>query len=344
MRNDLLTIVEAAYALDVTDQAWLRGLTDAIGPFIERGMGAYGATLDASDPGRLRLGPIYPFRGQEDMVQAIERAHREAGAARGEVLYRSGAAINGVIQSAGDAEWEDISKAGPSGVGDCSAVCALDPAGRGYVVIAPSAERQRYAPRVKRVWSRVTAHVVAMQRLRNGLPTLTPRAREEGEAVLTPGGKLEHAEGAAKDVSARILLREAAIARERARGRLRKREPDEAVEAWQALVAGRWSIVDRFDHDGRRFLIAHENEPESAGPRALTPREKQVVSLVAMGHTNKLIAYELGLTTDAIGRYLATAIRKLGLTSRVDVVRLHRAAWMSRAQGAKGTLPSRTPK
>jgi DNA-binding NarL/FixJ family response regulator len=94
---------------------------------------------------------------------------------------------------------------------------------------------------------------------------------------------------------------------------------------WRAMVAGRWSIVDRFDRDGRRFLIAHQNEPEAAAPRALTRRERQVVSYAAMGHSNKLIAYELGLSVGAVSAYLNVGMRKLGLDSRVDLARLMQA-------------------
>jgi DNA-binding CsgD family transcriptional regulator len=50
-----------------------------------------------------------------------------------------------------------------------------------------------------------------------------------------------------------------------------------------------------------------------------------------MGHSNKLIAYELGLSVGTVSAYLARATRKLGLDSRLDVVRLCRASWMGRS-------------
>jgi DNA-binding NarL/FixJ family response regulator len=57
-------------------------------------------------------------------------------------------------------------------------------------------------------------------------------------------------------------------------------------------------------------------------PRALTDRERTVAHLAALGKSNKLIAYELGLGESTVATHLSTAIRKLGATSRIDLVRL----------------------
>ncbi|HUB09556.1 MAG TPA: LuxR C-terminal-related transcriptional regulator [Myxococcales bacterium] len=323
MRADLLHVVESAYDLDGSGTRWLQGLTDAIGPLIDAGHGAYGTTIDASDLGRMNVGKVVCYRGDRAFVRAILETN--AALARTEVkdTYRGTDAINTATERVGAARWNAIARPhGPSAIRDCTAVVAADARGVGCMVIAPMERVHRYPARVKRVWARVVAHVVAMQRLRAGLAGASPRRRAEGEAVLSPGGALEHAIGSASSGSARALLREAAVARERARGQLRREAPEEAVEMWHALVAGRWSIVDRFDRDGRRFLIAHENEPVAMGPRALTARERQVVTQVAMGHSNKLVAYELGLSVGAVSAYLNGAMRKLGLDSRLDLARL----------------------
>lgn len=329
MKRDLLTVIEAAYDLDSPAAGWLQGLTEAIGPFIDHGMGAYGATVDASDPASLRLGTVHSFGGQPAMIRAVERVPVAADARRVERLYRSGSPFVSALRAVGPAGWRQIARLGPGGVADCCAVCAIDHAGRGFLVMAPSARPVPAGARSRKVWGRITAHLVAMLRLREGLARARRPASDGGEAVLSPGGKVLHAAGAAEPRPAREALREAALARERARGRMRRRAPDEAIETWRALVEGRWSIVDRFERDGRRFLIAHENEHAVAGPTALTRREQQVVALAAMGRSNKLIAYELGVSSDAIGRYLATAVRKLGFASRTELARVLRAGWMS---------------
>jgi DNA-binding CsgD family transcriptional regulator len=116
-------------------------------------------------------------------------------------------------------------------------------------------------------------------------------------------------------------LRRAAKAIDRARSNARSNE-DEALDLWQGLVAGRWSLFDRFDTDGRRFLIARKNDPDVTDPRALTLRERQVLAYAAMGHSLKLIAYSLGISLSSVSTNRRTAMRKLGLRTQADVVRL----------------------
>ncbi len=327
MKADLLHVVEAAYRLDGTDHQWLRAVTNAIGPLLDEGHGVYGVPIDPSDPAHLYLGKMACYRGTPAIVRAILRSNRMASPADVEQAYRSPPAICTIIEQIGVDRWRTAAQPhGPAHIQDCTGVFAVDPTGVGCMVVAPHSQVHRYPARVRRVWARVVAHLASMQRLRQALAPAPARSRSEGEAVLSPRGAVEHAEGPARLGSARTQLREAALARERARGRLRRQDPEEAVDLWRALVAGRWSIVDRFDRDGRRFLIAHENEPAGVGPRALTARERQVVQYVAMGHPNKLVAYQLGLSVGSISAYLSGAMRKLGVASRLDLVRLVLAA------------------
>lgn len=95
-----------------------------------------------------------------------------------------------------------------------------------------------------------------------------------------------------------------------------------ALKLWRALIDGRWSLIDRFDRDGRRFILAHRNDLSGRSLRALTSRERQVASYAAMAHSNKLIAYELGISLGAVSTHLSAALAKLGLESRVELVRL----------------------
>jgi DNA-binding CsgD family transcriptional regulator len=331
MKADLLGVVEAAYDLDADDGQWMQGLVDTVGPLIDAGYGAYGGTIDASGT-RLRVGKdVRRHAGQSLFVKAVRQTTSRLPSELIARTYRHGMGICTATEVMGAEGWDRYGRPyGPPEVADCIALIAADVDGVGCMVISPLPRVTSFDGRTRRVWARIVAHITAMQRLRGALSTDTDRLGE-GEAVLTPGGKLEHAVGLAKMKSARERLREAAIARERARGRLRRQSPEEATAMWHALVAGRWSIVDRFDRGGRRYLIAHANEPHAREPRTLTARERHVVTYAAMGHSNKLIAYELGLSVGTVSAYLARATRKLGLDSRLDVVRLCRASWMGRS-------------
>jgi two-component system, NarL family, response regulator DegU len=58
----------------------------------------------------------------------------------------------------------------------------------------------------------------------------------------------------------------------------------------------------------------------SHGIKLLTPREEQVVALVADGLSNRHIARELGLSEHTIKKYLFRIFDKLGVSTRVELV------------------------
>jgi DNA-binding NarL/FixJ family response regulator len=58
----------------------------------------------------------------------------------------------------------------------------------------------------------------------------------------------------------------------------------------------------------------------STGRTLLTPREEQVVALVADGLTNRQVADELGLSEHTIKKYLLRIFDKVGTSSRVELV------------------------
>ena len=207
------------------------------------------------------------------------------------------------------------------GVSDSWAVCGRSPCGVSLNYCVGFATRARATGRARRYWSAAAQHFAAAARLRTAL-------EDEREAVLAPDGRVLHAEGIAKGNGQREALRLAAKAIDRAR--TRRDDPLLAIESWTALVSGRWSLVDEFESDGRRFVIARvENEPKLTGYAALSHRERQVVALAAMGLSNKRIAYDLGLEASTIAGYLRRARGKLGAKDR--------AALIAKTSGARST-------
>ena len=79
-----------------------------------------------------------------------------------------------------------------------------------------------------------------------------------------------------------------------------------------------------FDSDGRRYFVARGNPPEALDPRALSVPERQVVGFAALGHSNKEIAYALGIAASTVATHLTNAQRKLGAPNRIDLVRAYR--------------------
>ncbi len=166
---------------------------------------------------------------------------------------------------------------------------------------------------------RIAAHVGAALRLRKRGVTPSPQV---AAAVLSPTGELQH--GDADAVAARAELGRAARAMDTARGALRRLDPEAAAEHWRAMVAGQWSLVDWIDHDGKRFLVAQTNTVAEASRPRLSAREHQAVAFAAMGHSNKLIAYDMGITVGSVSVLLGRAAKKLGTSSRTELVRAFR--------------------
>jgi DNA-binding NarL/FixJ family response regulator len=90
-------------------------------------------------------------------------------------------------------------------------------------------------------------------------------------------------------------------------------------DAWRGLVAGRWSLVDHVDRDGKRFLVARKNDPDAPEASGLTLRERQVLAARARGLSLKLIAYDLGLSIAAVGKSLQVGMAKLGVSSDAEL-------------------------
>jgi DNA-binding NarL/FixJ family response regulator len=53
----------------------------------------------------------------------------------------------------------------------------------------------------------------------------------------------------------------------------------------------------------------------------LSPRERQVLRLIALGHTNQQVAGMLGLSVKTVETYKSRLMTKLGLTGRAALVR-----------------------
>ncbi len=215
------------------------------------------------------------------------------------------------------------------GCKDMLGVMSIDPGGSVLGLTIPLPQVHLLSRRERGQWDRLAAHLAAGHRLqrRQLEATRGPAAEADtsdlSDAILRVDGRMEHATASAKTAGAQASLRDAAIAMDRARSSLRCDDPDEALSIWRALVSGRWSLVDKFDSDGRRYLVAHRNDPRTRALTALTERERLVTGYLALGHSNKRIAYELGLSQSAVSEVAQRSLAKLGISSRADLARLY---------------------
>lgn len=107
--------------------------------------------------------------------------------------------------------------------------------------------------------------------------------------------------------------------RERARLRARLGASVEIVGEFATLAEARAS---RLAVDGVLVAPPAEPSPEDAPAEieALTPRERQVLDLVAEGLPNKVIAARLGISDQTVKFHLASIVSKLGASNRTEAV------------------------
>jgi DNA-binding CsgD family transcriptional regulator len=325
MKADAISIVEAAYAYEADVKTWFARLLEHVAPRLDRGLGV---TVSTYAP-NMRVEDV-TFEGHLPEQRLLD-ASRAMIAAYPEIFHRvlSGAAPHetptqhlGLTQRQALTWAPYVEYMHPLGVRDVVGVVARDPSGHAIFFSAPSPDLRRPVRSERLAWSRIAAHISAGARLRRALPALVGGDLAQGaEAIVSPSGSIAHAEVAAQSRGARDSLRRAVLAIDRAKSKARTNEA-EALDLWQGLVLGRWSLVDRFDTDGRRYFVARKNDPDVRDPRALTPRERHVLAYVAMGHPLKLVAYALGLSLSTVSVNRQTAMRKLGLRTHADVVTL----------------------
>jgi DNA-binding CsgD family transcriptional regulator len=204
------------------------------------------------------------------------------------------------------------------GIVDGLGINGLDPTRRGCCVVLFFGTAGRIDEPDRQRWSRAATHLAAGYRLRRRLERSNDGA--DVEAVLTPNGRVEHATGEARATSARTVLRDAVVCIEQARRAQGGERGDAALDDWRGLTAARWSLVEQIEHDGRRYLLARRNDVDSPGPAALSPRERQVLAFAALGRTNKVIAYDLGLAVSTVGVLVSRAMRKLEVRTRAAAI------------------------
>ncbi|MCC6668995.1 MAG: hypothetical protein IT375_34970 [Polyangiaceae bacterium] len=89
------------------------------------------------------------------------------------------------------------------------------------------------------------------------------------------------------------------------------------VKTWDELMSGRWRIVELFDVEGRRHVVAQRR---NGAP--LSRLERQVLERRARGEALKVIAMDLGVSVATASRRLRAGMHKLGLGTLADLSRL----------------------
>jgi DNA-binding NarL/FixJ family response regulator len=102
---------------------------------------------------------------------------------------------------------------------------------------------------------------------------------------------------------------------------LKQSAPADFLQAIRAVAAGGIYLDPAMTSRVAGGLLAGKPHVNAETSAKLTERESEVLRLVAVGHSNVEIAARLGIAVKTVEVHKANAMRKLGLTGRVDVIR-----------------------
>lgn len=299
MTFDPTNVVEALYRTDLAGSAWLENVMQGIQPLLDpTHRGVHGEFYRCPDP--LSFAPEHAplLLGFDDGLRVV---FDEGMQNLSEEFVGGTFLASGVVRGATVEGWSDISTVRDGGfralgLVDVLNIVTVEPDGTGCGI-----SNFRAAPAVlekseRHMIGALYRHFTAAHRLQPKLHGQRP-SPELADAIVDANGRVHHVRCGAIDPARLEALKIAAGKAEESRGRRRRQDPHGALDAWESLVEGRWTFVDHFDLDGRRYLLALENAAKRTGFELLSPRERDVVENALRGSDNKLIAYDLGIST-----------------------------------------------
>ncbi len=100
---------------------------------------------------------------------------------------------------------------------------------------------------------------------------------------------------------------------------LKDMEPDELVGALRDIEKGKNVVAQDLTDALARMVQGETCLEDNDGPfSTLTPREHEILCLLAEGQSNKLIARNLGISDGTVKLHVKAILRKLGIHSRVE--------------------------
>ncbi|MCW8923739.1 MAG: response regulator [Gammaproteobacteria bacterium] len=100
---------------------------------------------------------------------------------------------------------------------------------------------------------------------------------------------------------------------------LKDMEPDELVGALRDIEKGKNVVAQDLTDALARMVQGETSIEDNDGPfSTLTPREHEILCLLAEGQSNKLIARNLGISDGTVKLHVKAILRKLGIHSRVE--------------------------
>jgi DNA-binding NarL/FixJ family response regulator len=102
---------------------------------------------------------------------------------------------------------------------------------------------------------------------------------------------------------------------------LKQSAPAELLQAIRVAARGGQYLDSTLTARVTAGFLARESKRVGKASAAVTDRESEVLRLIASGYSNKEIAARLDLSVKTVEAHKANAMRKLGLSGRIDIVK-----------------------
>ena len=327
--TQLVTFLEAVYALELDDETWIRQALTALSAVCGAEHHYLGFFYDASDVENFKLWNTCITSAPPELASAFAIFQTLTGPDFVRATFRS-LLVGSARRSASPFMEPVLAERERAGWGDIFNVNGLDPSGIGCNLTFGVRERE-YRPSAKELLllRRIATHLGTAFRCRRRLGVSrvdAPLDRKPdsavagAEAVLDDRGQFVHATGIATGKEAQAKIRASVAAIEGLRTKQGREAGHDALNAWQPLTRARWTLVDSFEENGRRYVVARENQAQAQGFTGLTDRERQVVLHAALGFSNKQIAYTLGISDTTVRVLMARAANRMGVRTRRDLL------------------------
>lgn len=334
-------VLESVYNLQLEEPDWISEVTRGIGQFIGGGNGTLGALFRMG--GQVQMPVLRPVEADDEVpafiqyLRATDQARAEARTVQrfgqrpnsapqgdmdrfGKLFAESGMGTLSVNRS--DAPAYQIFKREfeHHGVIDAAGLIVPHPASRSYIFFtARHREFSGVPERARGRWISLQKHIAAVYdlrfRLQNG-------HFDERDAVWFDTASKCVEAGPAQNPMLRERLRQLVNDREAALSRKTSSQRGDLNRYWSNVLSGKWAILDRFDSDGRRFVVAVPISKYGDKLRGLSTRERKVFALLGSGLPNKLIGFELEISETAVSTHVHRIFSKLGIADRSALVQL----------------------
>jgi len=111
---------------------------------------------------------------------------------------------------------------------------------------------------------------------------------------------------------------------------LKDMDPDALVTALRDIYSGKTVVAPTLTSVLVRFVQGDTSTTQDQGPfNELTPRESEILILIADGQGNKLIARNLGISDGTVKLHVKAILRKLEVHSRVEAAVMYIEHYLS---------------